>query len=144
MNGRIRHRVASGCIECLSAAACAARNRFKQWIPHDSQKRALKYGGYAAASVGAAGLVGAGVFTGISLSQQCAVDDHCTGHACDPEGLAAARRGASFLRLADVALVVGGVGMATGGILIWHSSKIGLTAHVSGSAIAASARWSLP
>ncbi len=66
-------------------------------------------------SVGAVGFGVAGVFTGLALTQKRDLDQ--CAPACDERDVARAH---DLLTVADVGLVVGAVGLATGiGILIW-------------------------
>jgi hypothetical protein len=109
-----------------------------------SRGKSFRIAGYAAGGLGLAGLVGAGVLTAVALGQKGTIGANCSGKECDPEGLAAAERGQTMLRLADVALVTGAVGVAVGSFLIWQSSKLDVSARFDGRSVSASARFVLP
>lgn len=131
--------------EASEAAPKAALE--KSPLPTDARTspgKSLRIAGYTSGAIGLAGLVGAGVLTAVALGQKSTVDSQCTGTECDAEGLAAAERGRSLLRLADAALVTGIVGVAVGGFLIWQSSKVDVRANVDSHSISASARLVLP
>lgn len=106
--------------------------------------KSLRLAGYVAGGIGLASLVGSAVLTAVALGQKSTIELHCTGTECDPDGLAAAERGRMMLRLADVALVTGAVGVGLGGFLVWQSSKFDVAARFDGRTISASARLVLP
>jgi hypothetical protein len=109
-----------------------------------SRGKPLRLAGYVAGGIGLASLVGSGVLTAVALGQKNTIETSCTGTECDPEGLAAAERGQTLLRLADVALVTGIVGVGVGGFLIWRSSRVDVAARFDGRTFSASARLVLP
>lgn len=97
--------------------------------------RALRTAGYVAGGLGLAGFVTVGVLTGLALHEKTVADDHCPARHCDPEGVSAVSRGDRLLRLANVGLVVGALGVSLGGILVWQSSRAELRVrHEAGGA----------
>jgi cytochrome c-type biogenesis protein CcmH/NrfG len=109
-----------------------------------SRGKPFRLAGYVAGGIGLASLVGAGIFTAVALGQRKSIESHCTGTECDPDGLAAAERGQTLLRLADVALVTGAVGVGVGSFFIWQSSRLDVAARFDGRTVTASARFVLP
>jgi len=92
-------------------------------------ERAVAYGFGA---VGIAGLITSGVFGLMALHDRNVVHEQCPKSECENQaGLDATESGARNEKVANVALVVGALGLATGGILFWHSGRA--TAKVSAS-----------
>jgi hypothetical protein len=85
--------------------------------------RGLRTAGYVSGGVGLAGFIAAGMFTAFAMGESRSVEQHCLGRLCDAEGLKASERGEQLLHLADVGLVVGVVGVAAGGVLLWRASR---------------------
>jgi len=100
-------------------------------------ERAVAYGFGA---VGVAGLAASGVFGLMALSDRNTVREQCPNHECQSQaGLDAAESGARNETIANVAFVVGALGLVTGGVLFWHSGRA--TAAVSVSPHSASLSW---
>jgi len=74
--------------------------------------------GYAALGVGAVGLATSGVFGVIALRQRDALLDRCGGSVCPDSERARHDDFRSSLRLANAAVIVGGVGALLGGALL--------------------------
>ena len=92
-----------------------------------SGERAVAYG---LGAVGVAGLITSGVFGLMALHDRNVVHEQCPKHECeDQAGLDTAASGARNEKVANVAFVVGTIGLVTGGILFWHSGRT--TAKVS-------------
>jgi len=92
-------------------------------------ERAVAYGFGA---VGIAGLITSGVFGLMALHDRNVVHEQCPKTECeDQSGLDAAASGARNAKVANVALVVGALGLATGGILFWHSGRAAAKVSVS-------------
>jgi hypothetical protein len=73
---------------------------------------------YGALGIGIVG-VGVGVVGGIStLSQKSTIDQHCTGIVCDHDGKSAADSAKGTALVSTVGFAVGGVGLATGIVLL--------------------------
>jgi hypothetical protein len=73
---------------------------------------------YGALGIGIVG-VGVGVAGGVSaLSQKATVDQHCTGVVCDRDGKSAADGAKSAALVSTIGFAVGGVGLATGIVLL--------------------------
>jgi hypothetical protein len=94
----------------------------------------------AAFSVGGAGLVAFGVTGALWLGEKSTVDEECPARRCSPEGLDAGDAGQTLGVVNAIALGVGVVGLAAGGVLLWASSADD-PAHEENAA-AASIRWS--
>jgi len=77
--------------------------------------------------IGAAGIVGLGtaaVFGGMAMHDKNVVAEHCPNHVCEtPEGADAVRSGARNETAANIAFVAGAALLATGGVVLWHSTK---------------------
>lgn len=73
---------------------------------------------FAFLGVGAAGVVTSLVAGGLVLQKKGVVADHCRDHRCDQQGLDAGKAGSNFQTLANVAFVVGAVGLGVGGWLL--------------------------
>jgi hypothetical protein len=102
--------------------------------------RTLATAGYVTGAVGIAGLATAGVFAGLAFDRKGIVDDYCNPTTCsDRRGVEAAEEGATFVRIADVALVTGIVGLAVGGVLLWQSARVGVRAGPSTAAVSLTA-----
>jgi hypothetical protein len=79
----------------------------------------LRPAGYASLAVGALGL-GIGTLGGLlTLSAKGAADDACTQSGCTEAGLNAESRGKTWSTISTVGFVVGGLGLATGALLLW-------------------------
>lgn len=89
----------------------------------DDRGRASRHAAYVAGGIGAAGFVTSLTFTALALGQSSTVDDHCRQSGCDPSGLAAAERGALYLRVADVGVFVGVLGAGVATFFLWRSSR---------------------
>ena len=103
-------------------APSAAVSATPKTTSHDrSRERAVAYG---LGAVGVAGLVTSGVFGLMALHDRNVVRDQCPNHECDTQaGLDAVESGARNAQIANVALVVGALGLVTGGVLFWHSDR---------------------
>jgi len=93
--------------------------------------------------IGAAGIVGLGtaaVFGGMAIHDKNVVADHCPDHVCqDQTGLDATHSGARNQAAANIAFVAGAALLATGAVVLWHSTKGGVV--VSAGPHAASLSW---
>jgi hypothetical protein len=90
--------------------------------PHD--RNGERVAAYVVGAVGVAGLVTGTVFGLMALRDRNVVRDHCPNHECqDQAGLDAVESGPRNETVANVALVVGALGLLTGGVLLWHSGR---------------------
>jgi hypothetical protein len=112
--------------------------------PRSARDLAFERAAYVVGGVGVAGLAAAAVLSGLSFKQKEILEAHCTGHDCDPQGIEAAGHGAALLRMADVALVTGVVGLATGGILLWQSKRTNVGMRLGPAVAAATVSVDLP
>jgi hypothetical protein len=86
---------------------------------------------YAAAGVGVAGLVGAGVFLGLRESTIVEIRDTCPDDRhCDPDLQSSADNGRTYTVLAGVLAGVGVVGLGTAGVL-WLTERKPSGPHVT-------------
>jgi hypothetical protein len=83
-------------------------------------ERALRTAGYVSGGIGVLGFVGAAIFSAVAMSKKSTVAAHCPRGFCDDEGLRTAGDARALLRAADVALVAGGIGVLTGGALLFE------------------------
>jgi hypothetical protein len=104
-------------------AASVAREPRPPRVRDGDGGRGLRAAGYVSGGVGLAGFIAAGMLTAFAIGENGNVDRHCSGRLCDEEGLRASERGHQLLRLADIGLVVGVVGAAAGGVLLWQASR---------------------
>jgi hypothetical protein len=88
-----------------------------------SQSRPLRNASYASGGIALGALTASLVFGAFSLQAKSTVSKHCDQRWCDPTGFNAAQRGARFVLLADVALVVGGVAALTSASLFWADKR---------------------
>jgi hypothetical protein len=102
----------------------------------------LRRSGFVAAGAGLGALATAGVLTAVALHQRALARQQCPDRVCSPEGFAALDESGDLFRMADAALVVGVIGVAVGGLLIFESTRarVGMTvargsatAHVAGT-----------
>lgn len=111
----------------------------------NSRGAVLRRGAYVAGALGGVSLAAAGVLTLLSFGERDTVDAYCTGGVCEDErGFQAAARQDQFLRLADAALVTGIIGLATGGILFWQSTRVRVDVSAGPELAALSLRAVLP
>lgn len=87
------------------------------------QSRPLRNASYASGGIAVGALTASLVFGAFSLQAKSTVSKHCDQRWCDPTGFDAAQRGARFVMLADVALVVGGVAALTSASLFWADER---------------------
>jgi len=108
-------------VEQLSRPAPASATKTTSTPGHGNGERVAAY---ASAAVGAAGLVTASVFGLMALSDKSVVREHCPNHECQTQtGLDAVQSGARNETIANVAFVIGALGLVTGGVLWWHSGR---------------------
>ena len=85
--------------------------------------RALRTAGYVAGGLGLAGFVGVGVLSALAFREKAQADENCPNRRCNDAGFQAVSRGDRLLRLADVGLVVGILGVTSAGVLIWQATR---------------------
>lgn len=73
---------------------------------------------YVAGGVGAAGLIMFGIFGGLTLSEYGDLEEQCPNNTCAPGQSADGDSGKTYQTVANVSLVVGIVGVATGATLL--------------------------
>lgn len=89
-----------------------------------SRRNNERMAAYTAVAVGSAAFVMGSVFGFMALRDRSIVREHCPNHDCnDQTGLDAARSGARNETIADVAFGVTALGLATAGVLFWHSRR---------------------
>jgi len=100
--------------------------------PEPARGNGRKTAAYLAGGLGLAG-VAVGTVTGILvLGKKSAVNDNCTGSACNSEGLAAANSAQNLATVSNVSFGVGVVGLAASAImLLTGGSDGGAPAHAS-------------
>jgi hypothetical protein len=85
--------------------------------------KSLRNGAFVAAGTGGAALIASGVFALLAIRERDEMRDACNQIGCHQRGLDAAQRGDNYVSLANIGLVLGAVGLTTGGMLLWQSAK---------------------
>jgi hypothetical protein len=97
-----------------------------------SDRRRERVIAYGVGAVGVAGLVTGSVFGLMAMSDRSVVREHCPNHECeDQTGLDAVESGARNETIAEVAFVVGALGLVTGGVLLWRAGRASAAVSVS-------------
>jgi hypothetical protein len=92
-------------------------------LPSPSTGSGRRTLGFVLGGIGVAGLA-AGAVTGLlALDRASTVKDHCTGQACDPQGLDAASQGKWLAPTSTVAFIAGGVLVAAGGYFVFFGGR---------------------
>lgn len=100
--------------------------------PTPSHGNGERVAAYAIGAVGVAGLVTGSVFGLMAMSDRNVVREQCPNHECQTQaGLDALQSGPRNQAIANVAFVVGAIGLATGGVLLWHSGRTSAALSVS-------------
>ena len=92
--------------------------------PTPSHGTGERVAAYTIGALGVAGLVTGSVFGLMALSDRNVVREQCPNHECQTQaGLDALQSGPRNQTIANVAFVVGAIGLVTGGVLLWHSGR---------------------
>jgi hypothetical protein len=90
---------------------------------------------YTALGLGGAGFGASLVLGALAMRARDVTKVHCPDRLCDAEGMAAGERGAKYASLATAGAVVGLVGLAAGGVLLWRSSEDSVEVGVAGAGV---------
>jgi hypothetical protein len=92
--------------------------------PTPSHGNSERVAAYTIGAVGIAGLVTGSVFGLMALSDRNVVRAECPNHECQTQaGLDALQSGPRNQTIANVAFLVGAIGLVTGGVFLWHSGR---------------------
>lgn len=79
---------------------------------------------YAIGALGIVGLATGSIFGLMAIRDRRVVRDHCPNHECqDQTSLEAVESGSRNESKAELAFMAGALGLATGGVLLWHSGR---------------------
>lgn len=91
------------------------------------------YAAYTALGFGGAGVTASLVLGVLALRARDVTDAHCREKLCDPDGMAAAERGAKLASLSTASAIAGLAGLAAGGLLLWRADDDTTEVRVTGS-----------
>jgi hypothetical protein len=84
---------------------------------------ARRTAGFVLSGVAASALVAGGVLGALALGERGAVEQHCPGKLCDPEGLDVASRGRTFANVSTLSIGLAVASGACAAVLLWPKGK---------------------